>query len=155
MWIEATSKPLRVQFRHAEVRLQPGRPIELSETDGRKLLAQAAGKVRLVGVPPIPLLDPRPAPPLQAGWLVAYRSDTYVLFHGQFVQPLCGGADDRAHGTVQACTWNGTGWIVILTDGQRLPLSLIRSVGKTDETGLIVSAWTVRDHGADGEDHAS
>ena len=81
-------------------------------------------------------------PPLQSGWLVAYRDA-----HGR----LCGGADDRAHGTVERCAWSDSTWTVVLTDGPRLPLSMIRSVGRTDATGQIVAAWTVREHGYDGD----
>jgi len=86
-----------------------------------------------------------PNPPLQPGWLVAYRDRQGVL---------CGGCDDRQHGTVQACQWDGNGWTLWLTDGQRMPLSMIRSVGQTDDTGQIVAAWTVREHGYDGEGSA-
>src|SRR6185295_15603371 len=83
-----------------------------------------------------------PNPPLQPGWLVAYRDRQGVL---------CGGCDDRQHGTVQACQWDGNGWTLWLTDGKRMPLSFIRSVGQTDDTGQIVAAWTVREHGYGGE----
>jgi hypothetical protein len=80
-------------------------------------------------------------PPLLPGWLVAYRDRPGVL---------CGGCDDRDHGTVQACRRDGTGWTVLLTDGQRLALSLVRSVGQTNEEGRLLAAWTVKDHGFDG-----
>jgi hypothetical protein len=86
-----------------------------------------------------------PTPPLRPGWLVVYRDQRGVL---------CGGCDDRQRGTVGACRWEGNGWTVHLTDGQRLPLSLIRSVGKTDEAGQLVSAWTVKAHGYDGTGEA-
>ena len=90
-----------------------------------------------------PLVTPAPpAAPLQPGWLVAYRDRRGAL---------CGGCDDRTHGTVQECRWDGNGWTLCLTDGQRVPLSIIRSVGWTDSTGQIVAAWTVREHGYDGE----
>lgn len=83
-----------------------------------------------------------PAPPLQPGWLVVYRDRRGTL---------CGGCDDRAHGTVRACQWQDHGWMVSLTDGQSLPLSTIRSVGQTHESGQLLAAWTVREHGYDGE----
>lgn len=83
-----------------------------------------------------------PTSPLAPGWLVAYRDR-----HGA----LCGGCDDRQHGTVQECRWRVGGWTVHLTDGQQLPLTNIRSVGKTDDAGNVVAAWTVREHGYDGE----
>jgi len=80
--------------------------------------------------------------PLLPGWLVAYRDP-----QGR----LRGGCDERESGTVQECQWNEQGWMVHLTDGQRLPLSTIRSVGRTDDVGKIVAAWTVRGHGFNGE----
>ena len=46
--------------------------------------------------------------------------------------------------------WDGMAWTVLLTDGQRLPLTSIRSVGHTDSVGQIVAAWSVREHGLDG-----
>ena len=79
--------------------------------------------------------------PLKAGWLVGYRNQQGAL---------CGGCDDRQHGTVQECRWTAVGWMVHLTDGQRLPLSIIRGVTKPDGT-----AWTVREHGYDGEGHSN
>ena len=82
-----------------------------------------------------------PIPPLAPGWLVSYRDRTGALR---------GGCDDRAHGTVRECRWEGHGWSIQLTDGQRLRLSAIRSVGKPDSVGQIVSAWTVKEHGLDG-----
>lgn len=84
---------------------------------------------------------PSPMPPLQPGWLVCYRDRRGVL---------CGGCDDRQHGTVDECRWDGKEWTIHLTDGQRLPLFIIRSVGQTDCAGRIVAAWTVREHGYDG-----
>ncbi|MDR4470664.1 MAG: hypothetical protein MRJ68_20575 [Nitrospira sp.] len=83
-----------------------------------------------------------PVPPILPGWLVTYRDQA-----GR----LCGGADDRAHGTVRKCQWNGTNWTLHLTDGQRLPLAAIPAVSKTDTLGRIVGAWSTRDHGYDGE----
>lgn len=83
-----------------------------------------------------------PAPPLQPGWLVVYRNHA---------GSLCGGADDRLHGTVHRCLWGGTAWMLILTDGQRLPLWAITSVGKTDTSGRVVAAWDVRGSGINGE----
>ena len=81
-------------------------------------------------------------PPLMPGWLVVYYgADGH----------LCGGCDDRAHGTVQRCVWDHQAFTVLLTDGQRLPLHMIRSVGKTDVAGEVIAAWTVREHGYDGE----
>ena len=39
---------------------------------------------------------------------------------------------------------------VRLTDGQQIPRWIIRAVGKTDQGGRILAAWSVRDHGYDG-----
>ena len=83
-----------------------------------------------------------PTAPLQPGWLVVYRNSS---------GSLCGGADDRLHGTVDRCLWDGTTWMLVLTDGQRLSLRAITSVGKTDTSGRVVAAWDVRGHGLNGE----
>ena len=82
-----------------------------------------------------------PIPPLQPDWLVAYRDRHWAL---------CGGCDDRQHGTVKECQWDGMAWSVLLTDGQRLPLTSVRSVGQTDSKGKVVAAWSVLEHGYDG-----
>lgn len=117
------------------MRLEQGKPIDLPDERAKRLLDKAAGKVRVIA-PTIPL------PPLHPGWLVAYRDRRGAL---------CGGCDDRQRGIVDACRWNGQWWTVHLTDGQQLPLSRIRSVGQTNRHGQIVAAWTVKDHGYDGE----
>lgn len=88
-----------------------------------------------------PLPMPFPTPPLQSGWRIVYRDHQWKL---------AGGHDDPDHGTVKACHWIAGAWTVHLTDGQRLPLAVIRSVGKTDGEGKLVGAWTVREHGYDG-----
>lgn len=82
-----------------------------------------------------------PEPPIRLGWLVTYRDRQ---------EKLCGGAEDRAHGTVQECRWDTGRWTVCLTNGQQVPLLSIRAVGKTDTNGRICAAWTVREHGYDG-----
>lgn len=87
-----------------------------------------------------------PIPPLQPGWLVTYRNR-----QGK----LSGGSGDRAHGTVQECRWDSTGWTLYLTDGQQVSLSLIQAVGKADNMGHILAAWTVREHGIDGNRKSS
>jgi len=87
------------------------------------------------------LVEIAPVSPLQPGWLVVYQNRGLAL---------CGGFDDREHGTVEACQWDGQTWTVKLTDGQHLSLIAIRSVGQTDSTGRLVAAWTVREHGYDG-----
>jgi len=94
---------------------------------------------------------PRPTAPLQPGWLVVYHSLTPVTYDGQVVYPLVGGCDDRAHGTVQDCEYDGLAWTVYLTDGTRLPLEVIKGVGRTNQAGEVVAAWPVHAHGYDGE----
>ena len=64
---------------------------------------------------------------------------------------LAGGSDDPDHGTVDVCRWEGGAWTVHLTDGQQIPLSRIRSVGAVDWKGRCYGAWTVREHGYDGQ----
>lgn len=125
--------PLMIRLNGQDRDCQVGDTLSLPEAQAQRLLRKAPGLVRCV--------DSAPAPPLHPGWFVAYRDRRGVL---------CGGCDDREHGTVEACRWEGNGWTVSLTDGQRVPLSLIRSVGQTDDAGQIVAAWTVREHGADG-----
>jgi hypothetical protein len=78
-----------------------------------------------------------PFPPLLPGWFVVYRGPD-----GR----LCGGADDREHGTVQDCPWDGRAFTtVLLTNGHLLPLRAITNVRAGD------TAWNVREHGYDGE----
>ena len=44
---------------------------------------------------------PQPILPIRPGWLVAYQNRRGTL---------CGGCDDRQHGTVKECQWDGMGW---------------------------------------------
>ena len=83
-----------------------------------------------------------PIPPLQTGWTIAYMDHTWTL---------CGGFVDRPHATVEVCRWTAGAWMVRLTDGQEIPLSRVRSVGAVDHKGRLYGAWTVREHGYDGE----
>ena len=108
----------------------------------------AAEKVALVSTPRtqagegLPLPIPPPIPPLQAGWTIAYMDHTWRL---------CGGYEDRAHATVAECRWVAGAWIVTLSDGQEMPLSQVRAVGAVDHKGRLYGAWTVREHGYNGE----
>lgn len=92
------------------------------------------------------ITPPHPAdeqtPPLAPGWTIAYMDHTWTL---------CGGYEDRAHATVAECRWSAGAWTVTLTDGQTMPLSRVRSVGAVDHKGRIYGAWTVKEHGYDGE----
>ena len=85
--------------------------------------------------------EPPRIPPLRPGWLVVYRDQA---------GHLRGGADDREQGTVRECRWQGSGWVLVLTNGESLSLSTIRAVGQTNEDGRLLAAWTVRDCGLDG-----
>lgn len=87
--------------------------------------------------------DSGPERPLRPGWFVVYRDA-----HGR----LTGGPDDRVNGTVEACTWDGSTWMVLLTNGDRLRLGKVLAVSKTDGAGRVLAAWTVRAHGYDGND---
>lgn len=91
---------------------------------------------------PLPQVAEPPTAPLVKGWLITYRNR---------VGQLCGGCDDRLDGTVQECRWDEGHWLVRLTNGATIPLSAITSVAKTDSTGLVLAAWTTREHGYDGE----
>lgn len=82
-----------------------------------------------------------PIAPILPGWLV-----TYLDKAGK----LSGGSEDPGHGTVQECRRDAGRWLVYLTDGQRVPLSLIRAVGQMGVHGRICAAYTVREHGYDG-----
>jgi hypothetical protein len=92
--------------------------------------------------PILPLTD-TPVSPLRTGWLIVYRDEVWRLR---------GGNDERAAGTVRECCWNPyAGWTVVLTNGDRVPLRAVRAVSKTDTRGRILAAWTVREHGYDGD----
>ncbi len=83
-----------------------------------------------------------PPQPLQAGWRIVYRDHRWRL---------AGGSDDPDHGTVKECRWSAGRWVVHLTDGQAIPQRRVRSVGAVDRKGQVYAAWTVREHGLDGE----
>jgi hypothetical protein len=118
------------------IQLEPGAIFTATSAQAARLLERAPGKLQAITLPP--------AEPLQPGWIVCYRDRA-----GR----LAGGCDDRQGGTVQSCTWDGSTWTVRLTNVDTLPLRRILSVGKTDATGRIVAAWSVREHGYDGEGH--
>ena len=54
MLIEAVSKPIRYRWPEGEVRLVPGRPIDLPEERAQRLLAKAGRKIRVVSSPSSP-----------------------------------------------------------------------------------------------------
>lgn len=124
--------PLTIRFDGQVIQFEPGAVFSVTDAQAQRIIGRAPNKVHAITLP----LDP-PTEPLQPGWLVTYRDRA-----GR----LAGGCDDRERGTVEKCRWDGHGWTVHLTDGQRLPLSIIRGVTKPDGT-----AWTTREHGHDGE----
>ena len=85
---------------------------------------------------------PAVTPPLRPGWRIVYRDHQWRL---------AGGSDDPDHGTVDVCWREGGVWKVRLTDGQQIPWNRIRSVPAIDATGRCAGAWTVREHGYDGQ----
>jgi hypothetical protein len=119
------------------IKYEPGAVFNVTDAQATRLLERAPGKLQAIALP----LD-RPIEPLQEGWLVVYRDRA-----GR----LAGGCDDRVNGTVAACTRDGGRWSVRLTNGQSIPLTLVRSVVKTDPSGQVLAAWTVREHDYDGE----
>jgi len=129
--------PLTIRFDGKAVQIAPGACFTVTDQQAQRLFERVPGKVEVLDLPPAP-----PAEPLQPGWLVCYRDRA-----GR----LAGGCDDRANGTVKACQGDGGRWTVTLTNGQRLPLSAVLSVAKTNDAGAGLSAWSTREHGYDGE----
>jgi hypothetical protein len=68
---------------------------------------------------------------------------------------LYGGWNDRQKASVTHCVWSERGWSVHLSDGQAIPLAAVRCVGQTNEQGDLIAAWSVREHGYDGQGKAS
>ena len=128
---------LALKFDGRTVQFEPGSVFTVTPAQGARVLAKFPARVEVLTLPP-----DLPEEPLQPGWLVSYRDQRGAL---------CGGCDDRQHGTIQECRWTAGAWTVHLTDGQEMPLSIVRSVGQTDDAGQIVAAWTVKEHGYDGE----
>jgi hypothetical protein len=50
MMLEATDKPIRYCWPGGEVRLEPGKPVELPESRAQRLLDKVPGKVRVVPI---------------------------------------------------------------------------------------------------------
>ncbi len=126
MIVEAVGESFVYRWPGGEIRLEPGKPIELPDERAQRLLAKVPGKVRVV---PPPLIRP--------GWLVTYRDRD-----GR----LRGGSDERAVGTVSSCDEN----FVTLTTSEQVPLGRIVGVTSTNDSGGIRAAWLVDRHGLDG-----
>src|SRR5688572_10824193 len=77
----------------------------------------------------------------KAGWIVAYRDQQGALR---------GGWDERA--SVKQCQSTLNGLKVILIDGKVVDLRSIVSIARTDLSGNVAAAWTVRSHGYVGND---
>jgi hypothetical protein len=95
----------------------------------------------LAEISPPQVVEP-PASPLPRHCFV-----TYTDRQGH----LCGGWDDRQRATVTQCEWTGRGWSIHLSDGQTIPFAAVRCVGQTNEQGELIAAWSVREHGYDGQ----
>ena len=129
--------PLALKFGGRTVQFEPGSVFTVTPAQAQRVLAKFPAHVETLDLPPDLLTEP-----LQPGWLVVYRDRA-----GR----LAGGCDDRGRGVVKECRWNGSAWLVRLTNGGTLALRSVLSVGKTDATGKIIAAWTVRECGVDGE----
>lgn len=81
-------------------------------------------------------------PSLEAGWVVAY-----IDRQGK----LCGGWGERDQSTVKQCHGTGQDCQVEFSDGRLIPLRAVRTVGQTNAEGRLIAAWTVREHGYDGQ----
>lgn len=92
-----------------------------------------------------PCVNPPPASgseiPILPGWLVAYRGPD---------GKLRGGWEERDHGTIRKGRFSDGGWIFTLTDGTEISVRAIVSVAQVALDGRVVAAWTVREHGLDG-----
>jgi ferredoxin len=110
MKLEAIGKPFRYRWPGGEVRLEPGRPVDLSPERAARLLAKAPGKVRVVD--PASLALPSGSPQrvsLSPGWTVAFWDSNGKLQHG-----VIASAD---------------GSYVRLTSEKLIPLQAIKSAG--------------------------
>lgn len=130
-------EPLALKFDGRVIQFEPGSCFRVSANQAQRILAQFPHKVEVLTLPPDP-----PIEPLQLNWLVAYRDRSGTLR---------GGSDDRLNGTVQECRWIGGRWSVQLVNGETIPLSIVSSVATIDGDGRVLAAWTVREHGYDGE----
>ncbi|TKB75257.1 MAG: hypothetical protein E8D45_07835 [Nitrospira sp.] len=63
MLVEAVNGPIRYRWPGGEIRLVPGKPVELPNDRAERLLAKAGGKVRQITTtaPPV-IVEPHPSP---------------------------------------------------------------------------------------------
>jgi len=93
-----------------------------------------------------------PIDPVECGRLVTYRgSDDQP---SGWIPRVCGcgwhSEDERERSTVRRCKWDHGYWSIDLLDGTAIGVRHILAVAKTDDAGLVLSAWSVREHGFDG-----
>jgi len=123
---------------------EPSDVFTVPEGEAQRLMKQHPEQLERVSLPPS-TARPQPIrpvePPLQPGWIVAYRD---------WENGLCGGWEAADKGVVSSCQWDGHGWMVTVVSGERFPLRAVVSVGKVVD-GRLVAAWTTREHGYDGE----
>lgn len=82
-----------------------------------------------------------PASPLPAYCFVAYTDS---------LGKLRGGWEERPASTVKQCHGVGAACQVELSNGNKIPLQAVRAVGQLNAEGRLIGAWSVRDHGYDG-----
>ena len=97
MLIEAIGKPLTCRWPGGEVRLEPGKPIDLPDDRAQRLLSKAPGKVRMV------------TPTIAAGSFVTWRRGDGSIQTG-FVDVLH--ADDMGVRWAVVSLLDGT-WAVV------------------------------------------
>lgn len=103
------------------------------------VLNELGGTTRAATQDPLPI-DPSTSP------LPPYCFVTYIDTQGR----LRGGWDERATCTVKQSHGVGANCQVELANGVRIPLRAVRAVGHLNAAGRLVGAWTVREHGYDG-----
>jgi|CXWL01.1.fsa_nt_gi hypothetical protein len=114
---------------------QTGKPWLVLDRDGSQVEILASTVIDpAVTVEPATVQPVGPIQPLEVGWLVTCRDERGTLRRGSVVSMGC----------------DSGRWTVTLSDGGTLPLSQVESVGVIDGSGKLVSAWTVREHGFDG-----
>jgi len=138
---EAPSKGSFEYFEDFEPRYRKKNSLSLYDSSEESIQILKPLEVSSISSKPIPSTSD-PESPLQPGWFVVYRDTTGRLI---------GGPDDRLNGTVEACTWDGSTWIVTLANGDRLQLGKVLAVSRTDAAGSVLAAWTVREHGYRGD----
>lgn len=64
---------------------------------------------------------------------------------------LRGGWEERATCMVKQCHGVGAHCQAELVNGDKIPLRAVRAVGQLNAEGRLIGAWSVRDHGYDGQ----